>query len=233
MLLNNYDTNSQGNDIEVKCYYDCWQAQNDFEGTIDCIDNDKRIYFDNEYGSYDISDYEEITIKALKKDLLKFIEINEINYYEWLNTATKQELIEYIIDIYDINLCNCEWHDNNTFIGYGFDISCMPKNKDLQSIYISGYSQGDYATVYYIETKWHRNNERVYREAMHHTFYDVPITCLVTINQDKEIYYDEIASNIYEWNKEEFIQYILKQVKDVTYEELDNILPSEITNYLN
>ena len=133
------------------------------------------------------------------------------------NTSTTGINIKTSI-IYDADLAQMYFHENFKSVEGGYiyidcdqlDDEPTPECKLME---ITGYSQGDYAKVWYnpteIEKLWgNAPNEKNLKEQFEQYFYDQPIDISVTIN-DKEIRGFEYGSDLYEYDKEETIKAIV------------------------
>ena len=212
--LKEFKTQFGGNEVYI--YLDSGQLNNPFEGYAQ----------------------EHTKIKGTKMNLVQLLkkEFDNVTYKELLKEDRKElerqvfEQLEHDYNLYkDFSLYGA----NNPY-GFGGDELLEKYNlklefiNDYKKIKIRGYSQGDYAEIYYspsdIKTLWGKEpNEAELNDMFTNYFYDSPISAKITIN-DIEYNYDH---STYEWDREEFIKSVEKQ-SGVAASEFENYIPKTL-----
>lgn len=115
-------------DVKINAYYDYDLTQIYFEDNFEAIDNRESLYF---YGEKSIVDIiEDGMIKLKKDDLLLMVTDGEVT-----KRNKKEEIINYI-------------NDNYSFLD---KLKSFYSFLNLDYIVTRGYSQGDYARVYFLK----------------------------------------------------------------------------------
>lgn len=226
MTINNYDLSSTGVNIDLTIGKDSFLGQDRFNENFTRIEDNTYLYID--YGN--LSNDFIVTITEEDNEKLKKIVIdNDLNYnYDSDNLETCQ----YI---------DCITENYNNIELYEF---CLNNYIEIEERYktisISGYSQGDYATVI-VNTKeckkvW--ENEFIkampnYSDYFVNLFYNQPLYCSIVVNdidyyvefEDEYKYYDSKVI-------EEIINWSLKNIevdnKDLLKEQLTELLPTDL-----
>lgn len=218
-MKNNFDMSSTGINITAYAHYDNWAARDLFEEEIET--------YKNKFYSYQcevarIGDFCEISDSADKQDLLDLAdELSEWTSYEdW----SESELREEILDANPAMIMNRFWDS---------EIGGSLKLKDGYNLYHTrGYSQGDVETVLY---KGDSLSAEI-RDAIDHLFWDSPVSAEVEINGDTFNYCEMEQVDIYEWEKDKFINWILSNYKgekpDYVRETLERLLPDDYLDYV-
>lgn len=219
---NNFDTNSQGQDIELNCAYDTGLSRIYFDESFEILQCEgyrtNSILYYTDYGS--VPDASSITFEVIgsRKD-----KIDYLVYYNGYNTEhysdwTIEELDSEIL--YDVDILNYKRPEADK-------ITIKP-SKPLNKIAVRGYSQGDYVEVIYcpddIEKAWGKKPSESELETMFERLcFDCPIHCVFTIDGN-EFYYGELMPDMYEWQPEKFAEIVSKE-SGVNKATLLDILP--------
>jgi hypothetical protein len=231
---NNFDVSSTGVNIESSCYYDTWLSQINFKENFESLDNrdrrgDNHDWYFVDCGNLPDSSKIEFELKGSREDLIKFIVAE--SYYERDDVETWQEseLQEYAIDRLSETpkVYNFESLNDSDLKDTGLEL--IP-NKAIESIFVRGYSQGDYARIFYspddIESVWGKlPNDSELRESFRNYCFDSPIYASLTINGTEYNYHEspEYKSE-YEWDKDSFIAWVSKE-SGIDKEVLSQYLP--------
>lgn len=194
------------------------------------------------------------TLENLKKYLIKeclysvqdidtFLHNKEKNLQDSLSelvVVLSELVVDSLSEQDKINLKNLDAINAYTLKDTG--LSLVP-DKELVRVEIHGYSQGDYAVVWYcprdLEQAWGSPpDQKQLKEMFEHYFYDLPVYAECKILRSPELtesgayeertfWYDDICSNIYDWNKQEFIEYICKET-GISPNVLSSVIPNEI-----
>lgn len=232
MKANNFNTNANGPDIEITCFYDTSLSQMLFNENFQILQNSsyretcKAYYIDN--GNVPDADSLEFTLKGSKEDKVKYLKENDLYGYESLDALAdselSQEIIGYLSERPSIhNLASLNRYD---LANTGLEI--VP-SKNIVWVSVRGYSQGDYAEVAYcpddLKEAWGTEpNESELRKLFAQLFYDTPIYACLTIDGE-EYRYDETTEDSYTWDKKAWAKVVSEQSK-VDYETILEMLPS-------
>lgn len=212
MTQNNYDQSSTGINIESRCHYDNWLSQEYFNENFEKIKGDS-AWFYTDCRQLNDDSLSEFKTSGKIKDYERLCEYNFIS----IERADYDNASDYKIDVVQ-ELVALEGFRNAVKEASGFNIKLDFKN-DIRMIEIRGYSQGDYAEVYadftQIESLWGKiPSESELKELFTNYFYDAPIACRVTINNEEyNIYGMPCFKSEYEFQREEFIGYIVESYK--------------------
>lgn len=192
--MNNFDMSSTGTNIELFVYYDCEEANEIFDMSINRISN----YF----YSYDFDcEYLEDILDLSKFSKLRKQEIKD--FWECLSTCddfcyrdkepTKQEYIDSFKN----------QHISN-FTQFG-DIDALPLKSNIQLHTTRGYSQGDTAHCFYLD----KQPNKAIESHIDNIFWDVPIRIRLVCD-DYDLDGHELDLDLYEWDKEKFLDIVDK-----------------------
>lgn len=231
MLVNNFNESSTGINIEGTFFYDIDLSQREFDENFELLSESNFIY--NPYGQIDTR--VSFTVKASKQTLVEYL--NEVEGdFDWIKES-KSDLLDEVINQNDIDLLN---YNEVKATLEDYNIELIP-NTEIKSIVTKGYSQGDYAEVFYLPERlkelWGNDvNESEFQKEIDHLFWDAPIYGNVNIN-DTEFDYE---LDPYEWEREKFIGEVIeyfnkiKETEPIDIEllkhELERVIPQEI-NY--
>ena len=120
---------------------------------------------------------------------------------------------------------------NYETLGYdheGVKLDIVP-NKVIESFCVTGYSQGDYAEVFYspedIERVWgNKPTEQSLQKICNHYYWDAPIYAVFDIDGKEYSYMDMPEYDEYEWKRDEFIAYVSKE-SGIATETLEKFVP--------
>lgn len=231
---NNFDQSSTGVNIETTACYDTTQAQWLFTDNFKQLVTPIRYQQDGEwfYSDFDNTSPDDYAISFTVKDQKALKDFMRDNEYK---DETIKEIVEYDYNLDEI--CNySKLVDEFPFLDF---VVYHTETKDFvhyNEYGTRGYSQGDYAKVYYIVPFGETCNEKALHDEIDRLFWDAPIYGRVYIN-DIEFAYDEYDLNTYEWDKSGFIDCVVKDyakrlglhIKGSTCEyikeTLENLLP--------
>lgn len=236
MYKNNFNTNKDGHDIELYCVYDCDLSRMYFEKNFIMMQYSgygeiaKAYYID--HGNVPAQDSIEFSVKGLKKDILGFCKTEIHHYYEdsELNKMTKDELAEIVLE----GLANeygtpsvMDYQEINEYYFKDTQIEIIPDRR-IVCVSIRGYSQGDYAEVFYspddIKDCWGKEpSESEIQKICERLFYDAPIYARFYIDGEEYHYFDYVEDE-YEWEPQIFIEGVAKD-SGVSEEELKSFVP--------
>ena len=201
--MNNFDTSTNGVNLELFCEYDSYLSYTYFEENIDDLNG---IYFFNNCEQretpntfLDLIDYK----KMKKKYLADFVKDCVFPEYE---EKTKQD---YIDTIYSVKIGD-EYPDGD------IDKAVKSKFSKYDIITVKGYSQGDVADVLILK----EDNVKGISDYIEHLFFDAPVYCRLMIDGDK-YFLDEYLDDIYVYDKEKIIAGL---EKDLEHEKKDYII---------
>lgn len=232
---NNFDISSTGTDIEVSVFRDTDRSQRDFDDNIKMLRHSG--YSTTSIGYYvdngNVPDHDEIKfiVKGNKKDLLKFV-LAEGNYYakNEITKMKKAELQEAAIDSlgYHEKISLLTLEDINKYNLKDSNLELIA-DKALECVNITGYSQGDYAKVWYcpedLQKAWgNAPDKEKLKEEFTHYFYDAPVYGEVIINGKEYHYSDMPEYQDYEWEGDKFAAYVAKE-SGVDVETIKKLLP--------
>lgn len=247
--MNNFDTSSNGVNLELSCFFDISQGQylfnenfvnvyrsgssllNDHYFNIDCF---LFIDYGNCSNDFDLADFDNYSFT--KNDLFKALVDHDgdlialrdsfISYMGYsIYKATKADLLDYV---------NHRLYDDSEKIEFCSKY-LTPKFEVLP---IRGHSQGDYAEIIFkhcdIEQYNFEDREKfLYMMQDHFTnlFYNAPLFCRLTINDDVEINLHGCLKNEYEYDKSEILdqakQMVKHENKEYILKWLDENLPDQ------
>jgi len=227
--MNNFNKSGTGINIECDIAYDTFQAQMNFDENIDRVKiNGEEYYIYSDYGNIDTD-----------------IDIDDLITYD-LNTVTHDKVEEYyenkihaIFDDYpfdyedtlntiDNDLSYMDIHETiNTL-----DLLGIKYTKHYETIAVTGYGQGDFATVLIIGNALEYNLKALEAELTNY-FFDTPIVARITIN-DEELYIEDYDGYyIDEYDKDKVIAWVMDNVTvkvdmSVLLLELDKVVPETL-----
>ena len=243
---NNFDMSSTGTNIEFYGYYDKDLAENYWQENYKEIKGTKNTYFFTDYGQLKNQfTNTELTVKSrlgrTGKDFLKDLQEYAENYTYWRSDDqdTIEELIEFIVNNYEINDLIDYRYNNKNFVENLDECLQICFKKDPDYIDIRGYSQGDFARVYFDldavrklwgtpETTSDDELKKGLRKQFEQQFFDSPVFACVTINDTDYNYYDCPDADEYAWKRNEFLQWVTEK-SGVEYSLISAIVPKELS----
>lgn len=203
-MPNNYDQSSTGVNIETSVFYDTGLSQKLWRDNFEKIEEDNYFYIDD--GQVSIPD-KTITINGDDAEI-------ERAYVYFVNGEDKTlaDKKQALLDCIEPSLDNLE-RENEYLRKQGFDLSFDVPN--LLSIVSIGYSQGDYARVWYdpvaLEKLWGKfPNQSELKRLFDHLFWDAPIYGNVTINGE-DYSYSELMPDEYDYDREEYARIVAEK----------------------
>lgn len=231
--LDNFDMSSTGTDIEFYGGYDEYRSRWEFEESFEVLRysgyREFAIVYYIENGNVGGSDKIDFSLKSTKPQLADYLvdhfgNETKSGYMKWSKEDLLNEVSDHIWDL--MNILNYR-EGNEEIKEYGMEI--VP-TKELEWTESRGYSQGDYAEVVYcpsdLKEAWGREPiEAELRKIFGNLLWDCPISATIDVDGE-EFYYDE-EFDWYDWQREEFIEYVSKRT-GVDKEVLDAIVPQDL-----
>jgi len=232
MRKNNFDQSSTGVNIEAVCFYDCGMSRMHFEENFAIIQHSGyrtstvAYYIDNG----NVEDHDSITfsIKGTKKEKVNYL-AKELTFTKTeIRTWDKDTLDSEIIGQYGERLTLLNYEDMTSYMFKDWKLEVIPSKK-LEHIVSRGYSQGDYAKVFYcpddLEKAWgNKPKENDIQTIIDHLFWDAPIYASIEINGKEYSYYDMPEYSEYEWEREKFLAYVSKE-SGLPVDQLESFIP--------
>lgn len=228
MSINNFDKSSNGTDLELVCFYDTEMAQTYFEDCIEIIQH-------GNYSRHTIAKYNQCG-----ETWELSAEINPDSYRELTGLVLNDYSGDIRVTVKDFYRCfgympskadHLSAIELSDFLGVDFLEFCEKYSDYLapnfKAYKTRGYSQGDYALVYYpIDLEYSPENE------IDQLFWDAPVYCQLEINGE-EIYLGEYMKDVYSYNKDELLQAVkpLEWCNEYVYEWLVENLPEHPDYY--
>lgn len=215
---NNYCLPPEGQPaIESVCFYDTWMSQQNFNENIEHVGKSESVFYFIDYGNVKGVDSVSFTIGGSRSDKEKYALADDYRATEEsIKDWTDSELDEVILDSFDPRISLSNYESESEWLSKEYNLTIKP-SKELIKIITKGYSQGDYAQVWYspsdLESVWgNQPDESELKKLFHNYFWDAPIHCKLTID-DKEYSYTEWPGlkSEYEWDKEGFLQWVSKE----------------------
>ena len=234
--MNNFDTSTQGVNLDLSCFYDVSLSQDTFNECFKRVGNNDRIWQFVDYGNHteiDISDHESYSFT--KGDLKNAI----FDYSGLSDEYLKTEAFEYFGKYYSVlskdqllELLDTKIYTETDRVEL-FQKHFTPK---FEIIKIHGYSQGDYAEVIFshdaMKDYVFKDQETMLvtmRKHFTNLFFDAPIFCRLSIDDD-EIDFSEYLEDGYDYDKQTILlqadQIVTHNKKIYIMEWLNENLPS-------
>lgn len=236
MRKNNYDQSSSGLNLELTCFRDTERSYMEFEESFKRVKDGLWVYtnFGNVSDEFNLSDANnyQFTVKEFKKAFIKSYDSSLSAYYigKPFGKLTKAELIE---------LLECQAYDSDEIADFYKD-----NFKPLFDIVKTrGYCQGDYAEVIITPSykKYLSGNGQDYdtiadkvSDNIDRLFWDAPIYCRLSVDDEIEFYLDQYLTDCYKWDKDQLITQFKIVQTDLFYktdasnfeslEQLDSVL---------
>lgn len=249
MIKNNYNKNDSGPSIEVLAFYDCDESRRLFEENIKILQHSgyhttcKAFYIDG--GNLKDDESIDFSIQGTVKELRRFLKAEGRGYSDSeIRNFKKAELQESVLDHiqYNDKITVLNYEDlqeqhfgggNRFFTGKElspYKIEIQP-SKRIEKTAIRGYSQGDYAEVFYcpddIKEVWGKApTDSELNDLFTQLFYDAPVYARIEVNGD-EYYYHDYADDSYKWDREKFIQGVAKD-SGISAEEFESLVPENL-----
>lgn len=232
-MNNNFDTNSNGVNIEVSCIYDCHISQMDFNENLESLGGKDTEWFYNSHKQMDVDSIYDFSYSFTdEKAVREFLDKECHIHFDESDYVTFQDYLDDIM---------AEWKacEGNEQVQEWVDDSpiTMKRVNDVEIYETRGYSQGDYARVFIdwaqfaelITSELTEETKNAQREYIDHLFWDAPIHGVATIN-DVEYYYE---FDSYDFKRSEWIESILKDFQDhekldVIKNDLESLIPENL-----
>lgn len=235
--MNNFNTSTTGIDIGLAVEFDAGMARIDWEINFKRIGNsDKFAYIDYGYLSGDMPEIQPLPrqkgkiIQAMIKKSLSGFDSVFLDYY------TKQELKGMSQDML-VSVLDEILYDEKKVQEFYNEHGIKTNANDIVEVSITGYSQGNYATILvnakeFEEIHGAKFKEEDYKDYFTNLFYNQPLCVRATVN-DKEYHSERFDGQYVEFDKDEYIAELVASVledqpeidKDVLIEELEEIVP--------
>ena len=231
-MKNNYTENGDGASIEIDFYYDSGFAHENWKQSFEQLGNnssDKYCYIN--WGNVEMHELAEMYIvtdrtrvNVIKELVLHSGGIIELPQEKELEKMTNEELKTEIL------LHNDYDYDDKDF--FEFD------SENYGSIVTKGYSQGDWAEVFYnkkeLKESWGNEPvEKDLKEEFHNIFWNHPLCFRATIDGE-EIDGGEFLSNEYigeEEAKEEALEYMKKELTKEQFKAFEETFEGMTATY--
>jgi len=224
--INNYTQAANGTpSVSITLQHDNDQAQIEFKQNFEALkaynkdNNDNYYYIDN--GNLSAHTEIEFTLNGTIENMRKFFK-DHINGNE--SFFTDDDIKENIQSWQPDNICQLEIVNDSELKEFDLHFS---SNKIIDYVVIRGYSQGDYAKVFFcpgdIESVWgKKHKENDLKESFTRLFFDAPIYGVIDINGEEYFYeFDQ-----YNFEREKWLKNVAEQAK-VDYALLDSLCPQQ------
>lgn len=229
MRTNNYTRAASGPSIELTCFYDTDQSHREFEENFQILQSESysksTITYYIENGNVKDADDISFSLVGSVADILKLHNANTGANIIAANGKELEEIKEGILDTYGERITLLNFEDASKV----FSPLIVQPSKNVEYLVTRGYSQGDYAKVYFCRDDLHTSWGRIptdgdLQKIFDHLFWDAPIYACFEID-GQEYRYDECPEyDDYEWNKDAFAAYVAKE-SGVPVETLTAMLP--------
>lgn len=227
MIKNNFDQSSTGTNIELICLRDSGLSQHMFDENFKILQHSsyrrtcKAYYIDN--GNVPDDDGITFTLQGTKEQIEARLTAEGYSLEE-IKAMIPCEPLDILETLYGESLDILNYEDFNTVYS---PLKAVP-SKTLTCVSVSGYSQGDYAEVFYspddLEKCWgNAPVEKDVQKMFERLFYDAPIYCRFEIDGE-EYDYSELMPDNYEWDREAFAR-IVSEKSGIDQENLLSFLP--------
>lgn len=235
MKKNNFDQSSTGTNIEIDVSYDSHLSRIYFEESIEVIQHSgyrtNTIAYYTDCGNVEASKHISFEIVATDEAKAAYLEFEGYD----LSPNSGNDSAQYdalIFDSYGERITLLNYEDfNREFAQYNIQIK---PDRTIEKIITLGYSQGDYAEVYYcpddLSGAWGKEpTQAELQTIIDRLFWDQPIFARVTINGEEYRHDDlyEDGSDPYKWNPSKFAEYVAKE-SGVPVETIAAMLPKEV-----
>jgi len=229
-MPNNFDMSSTGTNIEAVAYWDVDISQYEFKENFEILQHSGyrtstvAYYIDN--GNVKGADDIEFTIEGERGEKERFYLYYVSGNSEGLKDWTDDELNESILDACEERVTLVNMDDFSKVMLKDFKLT-LRASKNIEKLVTRGYSQGDYATVYYcpndLEAVWgNAVKESELQDIFDRLFWDAPIYARINVNGEDYHY----GGDRYEFEREAFLKQVAEQ-SGASFEALDAVLPNE------
>ena len=219
--MNNFDQSSSGINLTLSCFRDTLMSAMDFEESFRIIQhggystNCIAVYteFGNVSDEFDFSDADnyQFTVREFREAFLNAGYDKELSQHYFGKPFTKlnrSELVEFL---------EYQTYDNSERAEF-FQENFTPL---YETIITLGHCQGDYAEVIITRQfkEFLKENGRTFEQSeqglsdtIDNLFWNAPIHCRLEIDKD-EFYIDELLPDVYEWDKDDVLELIAKNLE--------------------
>lgn len=213
--------------IELSCAYDTDQSRWEFEENFKILQHSsyrktcKAYYIEN--GNVPDDDGITFTLQGTEEQIEAALTAEGYDRDE-IKAMIPGEPLDILETLYGESLSILNYEDFNTVYA---PLQVIP-SKALVCVSVTGYSQGDYAEVFYcpedLEKAWgNKPVENDLQKMFNRLFYDAPIYCRFEIDGEEYDYADLMPDN-YEWDREKFAE-IVSEKSGIDQEKLLSFLP--------
>ena len=206
--MNNYTTNAEHVDLELACFLDSGLAWMYFEENFISLSEGVYLYTDNGNVPDDSAACVTISKRTNSKNELASA-LDELqwggSYVEDVKSYTIAELISELLDEADTDA----FTGDSDYLS-ALDASNVDYTRDYDTITLTGYSQGDYATVIVptetLTEAWGTTPDlNTLKQSLHNLFYDAPLYFLLTVDGEEHHHHPEFWPDDYKYDKDDFI----------------------------
>lgn len=213
--------------IELVCAYDTDQSRWEFEENFKILQHSgyrttcKAYYIDN--GNVPDDDGITFTLGGTDQEIEARLTAEGYDLEE-IKAMIPGEPFDILETLYGERITILNYEDFNSVY---HPLKAIP-SKTLESVSVTGYSQGDYAEVFYspedLEKCWgNKPDQNDLQKMFNRLFYDAPIYCRFEIDGE-EYDYAELMPDNYEWDREKFAE-IVSEKSGIDQEKLLSFLP--------
>lgn len=213
---NNFTQAPEGQpDIEFVGFQDLSISQHMFSENFEILQfsgyRSSTIAYYIDHGNVPGADDIKFTVKGDKAAKVSYLEGNTIFDESEIETWSEDDIDSEIISLSECNLLNWITDSIENIDGLEF----VP-SKNLIKLVTRGYSQGDYAEVYYcpddLEKAWgNAPDQSELQTTFDNLFWDAPYYACMTINGEEYNLFDMPDYNEYEWDADKFAAYVSKE----------------------
>lgn len=229
-MPNNFDSNSKGDSIESHVFYDSDQARRNFEDEIEILQHDgyRSTYIAFYHGQGLRADDIQWRVVGKRAELVRYVKDFSGLSESDIRAMHMQDLREFVLDDSPSGfLDRAAWYESGNlslgnifgYIGtYKLQIVPTHNGKDITlcSVVTRGYSQGDYAKVFYspdlLESAWGTMpSESEIDSHIDNLFWEQPIYARVDINGESYEYHEWSQAEYYTWDREGFAAWLASE----------------------
>jgi hypothetical protein len=223
MKMNNFDTSSAGDNVELNIYYSTSTASMYYDDFVNGADGVPVTRLDISTGAplYLVGDS---TLSYYKK-----ADLHKMKKAELFDLCNQYDLLDYNVDLNDYkkedyisDLLNVDIERHYSYLCSEYSFRSIQDHIRHDYFISCGYSQGDAAIVVNVGAEYF--NEKV----INHTLWDCPIGGLITVNGE-DYHIDEMLEDNYNYDKDQLKQSINKlDISDYAKNWLCDNLPDQL-----